>query len=63
MMTKSIIRLTQDDYKFVARFNHKERAEERAALYRKLGHEAEVVPLKNSQGVIDFAVYEKIKEV
>lgn len=60
---KSTIRLTQDGYKFVARFNHKEQAEARAELYRKLGHEAEVVTLKNSYGVIDFAVYEKIKEV
>lgn len=62
-MAKSVIRITQEGYKFVARFKDKEQADARAELYRELGHEAEVVPVQVPQGSLDYIVYLKIKEV
>ena len=52
-------KLLQQGYLFVARFNHKERAEERAALHRKQGFQAKVIRQFSSFGVETFAVYIK----
>lgn len=52
-------KLLQQGYLFVARFNHKEQAEERAELHRKQGFQAKVISQFNSFGVETFAVYIK----
>lgn len=62
-MAKSVIRITQEGYKFIARFKDKEQADARAELCRELGHEAEVVPIQVPHGSLDYIVYLKIKEV
>ena len=62
-MIKSTIRITQEGYKFVARFKDKEQADARADLCRELGHKAEVVPVQVPHGSLDYIVYLKIEEV
>lgn len=62
MTNSRLIRLCQQGYRHMAVFNNDERAKARAALHRKQGHDAAVVPITNSNGIITFAVYVKTKE-
>lgn len=55
--------LIQQGYMYVATFNHKDRAEARAAFHRKQGHEARVTEDVYSFGVKVYSVYIKLQEV
>jgi shikimate 5-dehydrogenase len=58
----SRIKLMQEGYKAVSIFNRKQRAEERAKIYRDQGHDARVVTGTYSGGTEFYAVYLKPKE-
>lgn len=55
--------LIQDGFIHVATFNQQERAEGRAALHSRQGHEAKVVTNTGRSGIKTFSVYIKLKEV
>ena len=56
------IQLLQQGYMSVATFNHKDRAEGRAAFHRKQGHEAKVVKNLMTDGTEFYTVFIKLKE-
>lgn len=55
--------LKQQGFIHVANFNHKDRAEARAELHRRQGHDARVVFSTGRSGIEYFSVYIKLKEV
>lgn len=56
-------KLIQQGYICVATFNQKDKADARAELHRKQGHEAKVVSTTGRSGIEYFYVYIRLKEV
>ena len=55
-------KLIEQGFMHVSTFNQHERAEARAAFYRKQGHDSNVVIQHGRSGIEVYSVYMKLKE-